>query len=82
MRTNTDNRRSRRTDRGKIHADPATLLHRHGRFAKMLKNTRQVVRDRAHHKAIEQRYIAAGSRAGKDAARRDELEVGECVPEP
>src|ERR1700737_1986565 len=56
--------------------DAAALLHRQRRLAQMGKDPAHVVRDRSHHKAIEQSYQPAAAGTGDDPPRRQEFEIG------
>ncbi len=62
-------------------ADAAALLHGQRRFAKARKDAAHVVRDGAHHIAIEEGDIAVGARAGEDAAGGQELMPGQGLGE-
>ena len=53
-------------DGGEIHADPAALLHGQRGLFQVLEDAAQIVRDRAHHEAVEQGDRAAGARPGQN----------------
>ncbi len=82
VRAHALDRRTARPQGREIIADAAALLHRQRRFAQMRKDPAHVVRDGAHHKAVEQRDRAGAAGAGDDAARRQELEIGHRRVEP
>ena len=75
-------RRALGPQRREVVADAAALLHRQRRFAQMREDAVHVVGDGAHDEAVEEGDVAAGAGAGQDAARRQELEIGERLVEP
>ncbi len=64
-----------RPQRGEIVADAAALLHRERRFAQMREDAAEIVRDGAHHEAVEQRDASLGAGAGENPAGGLEAEI-------
>jgi len=74
--TNALDRRTVRPEGREVIADPSALLHRQRCFAQMGKDPAHIVRDRPHHKAVEQRHPRpAAACACDDAPRREEFEI-------
>ena len=66
---------------GEVVADAAALLHGERGFLDVVEDGAEVVLDAAHHEAVEERDGAARAGAGKDAAGRQEGEVGHRLGE-
>tara|TARA_Y100000588_G_scaffold91199_1_gene98423 strand:- start:223 stop:555 length:333 start_codon:yes stop_codon:yes gene_type:complete len=58
-----------------IVADTAAMLHREGRFFKAVEDAGHVVRDVAHHEAIEQSNFAVRSGTRQYSSSRQEVKV-------
>ena len=69
-------RRAARPQGREVVADAAALLHRQRGLAQMGEDPAHIVRDRPHHKAVEQRHRPAAARTGDDASCRQEFEIG------
>ena len=59
--------------------DAAPLLHGEGGFLEVLEDGAEIVRDRPHDEAVEERDVAARAGACDDATRGQELEIRERV---
>ena len=71
--------RAGRPQRREIMADAAPLLHGEGGFLHILEDRAEVVGDRPHDEAVEERDVAARAGTGNDAARREELKIRERI---
>ena len=67
-------RRSLGPERGEVVADAAALLHGERGLLQVLEDRGHVVRDPAHHEAVEERDLPLRPCAGEDAAGGQELE--------
>ena len=73
--THTLRAHTRWTQGREIETDAATHLHRQCTLAQRSENTVERILDQAHHKTVEERDIATGTRTGKDAATGKKTEI-------
>ena len=76
-----EHRRPFRPQAGKVVTDAAALLHGQRRFAQMGEDAVERIRDRAHHKTVEQGDIAAGAGARQNPPCRQKAVTGQRTGE-